>query len=423
MKVLVVGGGGREHTLAWALARSTDVTQVLVAPGNAGTQWTADDGIAPCENVAIGAEDLDAQVKFAVEQAIDLVVVGPEVPLAMGLVDALQSVDVPAFGPSKSAAQVEASKAFSKQLMQALGIPTARYGAFTAYEDGKAYLDTLDYNVVVKADGLAAGKGVIVCENKTDAQNALKDIMLDKAFGQAGSKVIIEERLEGPEVSVMAFCDGENIAVMPPARDHKRALDNDKGLNTGGMGAFSPVPDVSAEQIDEIAHTVIQPIVDGMKARGIPYKGVLYAGLMLTESGPRTLEYNCRFGDPETQVILPRLQTDLARILLACIDGTLDQLGLKWADDACATVVLTSPGYPESYPKGLLISGLDHVNEALVFHAGTAHKDGQTVTSGGRVISVSALGASMDNALESAYRELQHIHFDGVHYRTDIGRT
>lgn len=423
MKVLVVGGGGREHALAWALARSQDVAQVFVSPGNAGTKWQADKGIAPCENVAITAEDSNGQVKFAVEQAIDLVVVGPEVPLALGLVDTLQDAGISAFGPVQTAAQIEASKAFSKQLMVELGIPTARYEAFTTYEDAQSYLDTLDYNVVVKADGLAAGKGVIVCENKADAQTALKDIMLDKAFGIAGDAVIIEECLTGPEVSVMAFCDGEHIAVMPVARDHKRALNNDKGLNTGGMGAFSPVPDVTPEQLNEIARTVIQPVIDGMKARGIPYKGVLYAGLMLTPDGARTLEYNCRFGDPETQVILPRLQTDLARIMLACIEGTLDQIDLEWSDDACATVVVASPGYPASYPKGLAISGLDAVQDAMVFHAGTAYKDGQIVTSGGRVMAVSALGATMDSALTTAYDELAHINFDGMHYRTDIGRT
>ncbi|MEQ8674336.1 MAG: phosphoribosylamine--glycine ligase [Aggregatilineales bacterium] len=429
MKVLVVGNGGREHALAWALAWSERVGQIYVAPGNAGTAWqevagnVARRAIAASQNVDIAADDVDGIVKFAVENAIDLVVVGPEVPLSMGLVDALALAGIRAFGPTQAAAQIEASKAFSKQFMLDNNIPTAAYKTFTNYESAQHYVETLDHPVVVKADGLAAGKGVILCETQADALTALKEIMLDKAFGGAGSSVVIEEMLTGPELSVLAFCDGKTISLMPATRDHKRALDHDEGLNTGGMGAFTPVPDVTLELLNEIKETVIRPTVDAMAGAGMPYKGVLYAGIMLTPDGSKTLEFNCRFGDPETQVILPLLETDLTEIMLACIDGTLDQIDIKWRDQACATVILASPGYPLSYPKGLPISGIDAVQDALVFHAGTAMQDGQTVTSGGRVLAVSALGTDLDAALNTAYQELRHIHFDGMHYRTDIGRT
>lgn len=429
LNILVVGNGGREHALAWALAWSERVGQIFVAPGNAGTAWqkvagnVARRAIAASQNVDIAADDVDGIVKFAVENAIDLVVVGPEVPLAMGLVDKLDAAGIKAFGPNKAAAQIEASKAFSKQFMLDNGIPTATYAAFTEFEDASDYVENLARPVVVKADGLAAGKGVIMCQTPADAHAALKEIMLDKAFGRAGNTVVIEEMMTGPELSVLAFCDGKTVALMPATRDHKRALDNDEGLNTGGMGAFTPVPDATPELLDEIKKRVIQPTIDAMARAGIPYKGVLYAGMMLTPDGAKTLEFNCRFGDPETQVILPLLKTDLVTIMLACIDGTLDQFDIEWSDHACATVILASPGYPASYPKGLPISGLDAVNDAIVFHAGTALKDGQTVTSGGRVLSVSALGDDMDAALSTVYQELQNIHFDGMHYRTDIGRT
>ena len=426
---LVVGSGGREHALAWSLARSWRVTQVYVAPGNAGTQWQG----APCiegyrpfvsaENVDITADDIEGIVAFATKQSIGLVVVGPEVPLAAGLVDVLTAAGIKAFGPTQAAAQLEASKAFSKQFMQEHKIPTAAYAAFDDFEAALAYVRDLNRPVVVKADGLAAGKGVIVCDDVAQAESALAEIMQDKAFGDAGATVIVEERLTGPELSVLAFVDGDTIAVMPPTRDHKRALDGDEGLNTGGMGAFTPVPEFTPELIAEIEATVLRPAVDGMKAQGTPYKGVLYAGLMLTPDGPKTLEFNCRFGDPETQVILPLLETDLTRILLACVDGTLDSFEVEWSDEACATVVLASPGYPGSYPKGLPISGVDKISEAIVFHAGTARDGQQVVTSGGRVMAVSAVGADMDAALTKAYAELKRIHFDGMHYRTDIGRT
>lgn len=428
INALVVGSGGREHALAWSLARSWRVKQVYVAPGNAGTQWQG----APCiegfrpfvgsQNVDIAAEDINALVQFSVKNDIGLAVIGPEVPLSLGLVDALNDAGIKTFGPTRAAAQIEASKAFAKQFMRDHDIPTAEYAAFSDYDSAVRYLEEFNRPVVVKADGLAAGKGVIVCDDLVSAKAALKEILVDGAFGTAGTQVIIEERLTGPELSVLAFSDGKHVAVMPPTRDHKRAFDGDEGPNTGGMGAYSPVPDVTPELIDTIKRTVLEPTIAGLAAQGTPYVGVLYAGLMLTPDGAKTLEFNCRFGDPETQVILPLLETDLPRVLMACVDGTLDTLEIEWSDEACATVVLASPGYPASYPKGLPISGVDKVQDAIVFHAGTARENGQLVTNGGRVLAVSALGADMDAALQNAYRELKRISFEGAHYRTDIGQ-
>ncbi len=431
LTVLVVGGGGREHALAWALARSWRVRRVYVAPGNAGTQWAA----APCveghrpyiesTNVDIPAEDIPALVKFAAENEVGLVVVGPEVPLANGIADAMNEADIPVFGPSKVAAQIESSKAFSKQFMRDLIIPTADYAVFTDYDEAVAYVDEQAVPLVVKADGLAAGKGVFVCDDADDAKDALKQILTDGEFGEAGTSVIIEERLEGPEVSVLAFSDGETIAMMPPARDHKRAFDNDEGPNTGGMGAFSPPPDVDDALMAEIIRMAIIPVIKGLAAMGTPYVGVLYAGLILTSVGPKVLEYNCRFGDPETQVILPRLKTDITQILGACVAGNLAEISVEWRDEACATVVMASPGYPGSYPKGLEITGLENVGafkeDTLVFQAGT-ERDGQTLlTNGGRVLAVSGLGDTLEEALDRAYDGVKRINFEGVHYRTDIG--
>lgn len=415
MRVLVVGSGGREHAITWALTRSSQVREIAVAPGNAGTEDIARN---------LDVTDIPGLVYFATRQQLDLVVVGPEEPLANGLVDALQAEGIPAFGPTQAAAQIEASKAFAKAFMQQHGIPTAEYETFDDYDAASNYVNKLNRPVVVKADGLAAGKGVFVCDDVPQALEALKTILLDSAFGAAGGRVIVEERLTGPELSVLAFCDGKSLKAMPSARDHKRAYDGDAGPNTGGMGAFAPVPDISLEYLGEIAQSCLQPVIDGLAAQGTPYVGVLYAGLMLTPDGPKVLEYNCRFGDPETQVILPLLESDLFEVMQHCVNGTLDQMDIQWKSGACATVVAASPGYPGSYPKGLPITGTDDVQDALVFHAGTDYDTaGRLMTVGGRVLAVSGVGDDLDDALMRAYREISHIHFEGMYYRRDIGRT
>ena len=414
MKILIVGSGGREHALAWKLAQSPLVEEIFIAPGNAGTGLIG-------TNVPIAVEDVAGLVAFAREKGIGLTAVGPEIPLALGLVDAFQAAGLTVFGPTQAAAQLETSKAFAKAFMQEVGIPTAVSATFTNYQQAANYLP--DGPVVVKASGLAAGKGVIVCDNRAEAEAALRQIMLDREFGPAGDEVIIEERLSGPEVSLLAFCDGQTAVPLPPARDHKRAYDGDLGPNTGGMGVYAPPPDVDAALVDHIMRTVIQPAVDGMARRGAPYVGVLYAGIMLTAVGPKVLEFNCRFGDPETQALLPLLDGDLAEILLACAAGRLTPEMVRVHSGACATVVMAAPGYPGTYPKGLPITGLEAVpEEVVVFHAGTHHADGQIVTSGGRVLCVSALGADLATAVSRAYAGVAAIHFDGAHYRTDIGR-
>ncbi|MBZ0292904.1 MAG: phosphoribosylamine--glycine ligase, partial [Anaerolineae bacterium] len=387
--VLVVGSGGREHAIAWALRRSPQVRQIYVAPGNAGTANIA-------TNVDIPADDIAGLATFAQANGVTFVVVGPEVSLAAGLVDAMIALSIPAFGPTRAAAQLEASKAFAKDFMRRHHIPTGDYQTFTDYEEAADYVTALDKPVVIKADGLAAGKGVLICDDAAEAQDALQQILVDRAFGDSGDTVLVEERLAGPELSVLAFSDGNHIAVMPCARDHKRVYDDDQGPNTGGMGAFAPAPGIPASLLTEIRETVLQPTIDGMAAEGTPYVGVLYAGLMLTDAGPKVLEFNCRFGDPETQVILPLLATDLMDIFIACVENSLNELNIQWHDEACATIVLASPGYPGSYPKGLPICGLDQLEqhpEAIVFHAGTAQQGDQVVTAGGRVLAVSATGA------------------------------
>jgi phosphoribosylamine--glycine ligase len=417
--ILVVGGGGREHALVWALSRSPNAGAIFAAPGNAGTAALA-------TNVPIQADDSEALVQFALQTGIDLTVVGPEAPLAAGLVDALQAVGLRAFGPTQAAAQLEASKAFAKDFMRARGIPTGRYATFSAYDDAVAYVQTLptDEGVVVKASGLAAGKGVLMCANRAEALAALDEIMSVRAFGAAGNEVLIEERLSGPELSLLAFADGTTVVPMVPARDHKRVFDGDQGPNTGGMGVYAPPPDADAALVAQITRDVLVPTVRGMAAAGTPYVGVLYAGLMLTADGPRVLEFNCRFGDPETQVILPLLESDLLATMEACIDGRLAETGVHFRDAACAAVVAAAPGYPGPYPKGLTIEGVAaaEARGALVFHAGTARRDGQLVSAGGRVLAVSALGADLAAAVGGAYDGLAAIHFTGLHYRRDIGR-
>ena len=418
MKVLVIGSGGREHALLWKLRQSDRVGQIFVAPGNAGTAVSA-------TNIPIKADDIFELIRFAQEHAIGLAVVGPEIPLAAGIVDAFQAAGLTIFGPTQAAARLESSKAFAKAFMVKHGIPTAAAGTFTNYDDALAYVEAQHTapGLVIKAGGLAAGKGVIICDDVEQAKTALQQIMVDRTFGNAGDEVVIEDRLSGPEVSLLAFCDGKTAVPMLPARDHKRAYDNDKGPNTGGMGAFAPPRDVDQALISEIMSTVIQPTIDGMAANGTPYVGVLYAGIMLTPDGPKVLEFNCRFGDPETQVILPMLDSDLADIMLACIEGRLQPEMVQRHNGGCATIVMAAPGYPGSYPKGLPISGLDAVPEdVIVFHAGTKQENGRIVTSGGRVLAVSAVGDNVQTAVSRAYAGMQAIHFEGAHYRTDIGR-
>lgn len=412
--ILIIGSGGREHALAWKLAQSPLVGEIFIAPGNAGTALVG-------TNVPIKVDDVAGLVAFAREKGIGLTAVGPEIPLALGLVDAFQAAGLPVFGPTQAAAQLEASKAFAKAFMQEVGIPTAVSATFTDYPQAASYLP--DGPSVIKASGLAAGKGVIVCDNRAEADAALRQIMLEREFGAAGDEVVIEERLTGPELSVLAFCDGKTAVPLCPARDHKRAYDGDLGPNTGGMGVYAPPPDVDAALVERIMQTVIQPAVDGMARRGTPYIGVLYAGIMLTPDGPKTLEFNCRFGDPETQVILPLLDGDLAEIMLACIEGRLTPEMVRVHPGACATVVMAAPGYPGSYPKGLPISGLaDAPEDVLVFHAGTKAQDGQIVSDGGRVLCISGRGADLATAVARAYAGVAAIHFEGAHYRKDIGR-
>lgn len=416
-RILIVGNGGREHALAWALKKSSHVGEVLIASGNAGTATIG-------QNVAISPEDVPALVKFADEHRFDLVVIGPEVPLSLGLTDELHKIGLRVFGPVQASAQIESSKAFAKGLMVKKNIPTAEYAEFTDEASARAYLQTCKHPVVVKANGLAAGKGVVVCDNKEQAEEALNYLIHSGGFGDASSKIIIEERLYGVEASVLAFCDGKTVSLMPPARDHKRALDGDKGANTGGMGAFAPISDLSADDLAHIQKIVMQPMIDILAEQGMPFVGILYAGLMLTADGVKVLEYNARFGDPETQVLLPLLETDLYDIMTACVDGRLAEMTIQWKNAFCATVVLASVGYPASYPKGLPIHGLGASSEGvMVFHAGTSQKEDAILTNGGRVLAVSAFGDTLLSALDRAYDHISYIQFDGMHYRKDIGRT
>ena len=416
-KVLVVGSGGREHCLAWKLAQSPHVGQIFIAPGNGGTARLG-------QNIPIPDSNITSLKRFALESDIDLTVVGPEAPLAAGIVDEFNMAGLRAFGPSKIAARLEASKAFAKNFMIEAGIPTAAYGAFQDYDQALTYLDGSEWpdGVVIKASGLAAGKGVIICDTAEEAREAVHGMMVARDFGEAGAEVVIEERLTGPEVSVLCFSDGKSVVPMLPARDHKRAYDGDQGPNTGGMGAYAPPPDLAPSFVTDITATILQPVVEKFTAAGTPYIGVLYAGLMLTPTGPKVLEFNCRFGDPETQVILPLLQADLYEIMQSCLDGTLSPVQVRIAEGACATVVMAAPGYPGKYPKGLEVQGDDAVQEALVFHAGTAESGGRLCTNGGRVLAVTALGDDVQQAVEKAYAGVEQIHFEGAHYRTDIGR-
>ncbi len=413
MKVLVVGSGGREHAIVWKLAQSPKVTKLYCAPGNGGIAE-----LAECVNIK--ATDIDAIVRFAEEEDIDLTVVAPDDPLALGMVNALEKAGRRAFGPTAEAALIEASKSFSKRLMKKYGIPTADFNVFDSEEEAIKYLEQADYPIVVKADGLALGKGVIIAEDKIQAAEAVRSMMSGGKFGKAGSRVVIEEYMTGPEVSVLCFTDGKTIVPMVSSQDHKRALDNDKGLNTGGMGTFSPSLHYTAEHEKFVREHILQATVDAMNSEGRPFKGVLYFGLMLTPKGVKVLEYNARFGDPETQVVLPRLQSDLYEIFEAVIDGRLAHTEIKWNDKAAVCVVMASGGYPQSYETGFEITGLP-VENAIVFHAGTKLENGKLVTAGGRVLGVTALGEDIADARTKAYDAVSKIHFKNAHYRHDIG--
>ena len=418
MKILVVGGGGREHAIIRALKKSPDCGDIWCAPGNGGIGYDA-----TCKNIS--ATDVDAMVAFAKAEAFDYVVVAQDDPLALGMVDALAKVGIPAFGPDAAAARIEASKVFSKDLMKKYGIPTAAYENFDDPEKALAYLETADFPIVLKADGLALGKGVLICNNLEEAKAGVQTIMLDKQFGAAGNQMVIEEFMTGREVSVLSFVDGKTIKCMTSAQDHKRALDGDQGLNTGGMGTFSPSP-FYTEEVDKFCKDhIYQATVDAMRAEGREFKGVIFFGLMLTPKGPRVLEYNARFGDPETQVVLPRMKTDIVDVFEACIDGTLDQIDLEFEDNAAVCVVLASGGYPVAYEKGFPIHGLESFKGKdgyYVFHAGTRKVDGQIVTNGGRVLGVTAVGSDLKTARANAYEAVKLVEFEKAYCRSDIGK-
>lgn len=418
MKVLIVGSGGREHAIATSVAKSKRVDKIYCAPGNAGIAQ-----IAEC--VSIGAMELEKLADFAEEKKIDLTIIGMDDPLVAGVVDVFEARGLRVFGPRKNAAILEGSKAFSKDLMKKYNIPTAAYETFTSSEDALAYLETSNYPIVLKADGLALGKGVLICNTKEEAKAGVKTLMLDKQFGSAGDKIVIEEFMTGREVSVLCYCDGTHIAPMTSAQDHKRAKDGDQGLNTGGMGTFSPSPFYTKE-VDEFCHKYIyQASMDAMKAEGRDFVGIMFFGLMLTANGPRVLEYNARFGDPEAQVVLPRMENDIIDVMEACIDGKLDQVDLKFQDNAAVCVVLASDGYPESYEKGKLISGLDTFKDKegyYVFHAGTKQTEEGIVTNGGRVLGVTAKGKDLKEARANAYKATEWISFENKYMRNDIGK-
>lgn len=419
MNILLIGSGGREHALAWKLSQSKQVTRIFVAPGNGGTASTP-----KCENVPILERNIPGLLAFAQKNEVTLTVVGPEAPLVAGIVDQFQEAGLRIFGPSRAAAQLEGSKAFSKQFMQRHGIPTGRAAIFADFDEATRYLRTLDAPPVIKASGLAAGKGVILPDSKEDAAQVLQEMLLRNRFGAAGQTVLVEERLHGPELSVLAFSDGETLRIMPGAQDHKRLLDGDRGPNTGGMGAFAPSPLATPALLIQIEQEILRPTVAGMAAEGTPYVGVLYAGLMLTEEGPKVLEFNCRFGDPETQVILPLLESDLLELFLACTEGRLHDQTPEWKPETAVTVVMASGGYPGEYVKGVEITGIREAERrgCLVFHAGTKLKDDRLVTNGGRVLAVTGLGTTLDQAVEQAYTGVQQIRFNQAFYRRDIGR-
>ena len=416
MRVLLIGNGGREDAIAWKLAKSKELKKLYIASGNPGTaRWG--------ENVAIKTEDIGEIVKFAKENKVELVIVGPEDPLADGAVDALEAAGIKAFGPNKAAAQLEADKSFSKQIMRSSAVSTAEGRTFTRFEDAKAYIASRDEPVVVKAAGLAKGKGVIVCNEPSDGILAAEKIMVDRIFGSAGDKVVVEDKLIGEEASILAFVDGRNIYVMESAQDHKPVGDGDTGPNTGGMGAYSPAPVVTDAMMSQIEREILVPVVDCMNRNDTPYKGVLYAGLMVTAGGPRVLEFNVRFGDPETQPIMMRLKSDLLEVCLAVCEQKLDRVTLEWDERPAVCVVMASGGYPGDYEKGKVVTGIseaEQLKDVVVFHAGTSVKDGKLVTAGGRVLGVTAIGGTIADAKKQAYEAVGKISFEGAHYRRDI---
>ena len=416
MRLLVIGGGGREHALTWKLAQSDRVSKIYCTPGNAGTAQLA-------ENVAIAPTELDRLVELARQQSIDLTVVGPEAPLAAGIVDRFQAEGLPIFGPTAQAARIEADKAYAKQLMREQAVPTAEARIFTEYQAARAYVASRDQGVVVKAAGLAEGKGVIVCDDPSDGLLALERVMKDRAFGDAGNTVVVEEKLTGQELSILAFVDGRSLYVLDASQDHKPIGDGDTGPNTGGMGAYTPVPIVTDAVMAQIEREILVPVVDGLTRRDVLYRGVLYAGLMLTTAGPKVLEFNCRFGHPEAQPILMRLRGDLVEVIEHAMAGTLDQVEIDYDPRPAVCVVMASGGYPGKYEKGKVIEGLDRVAElsdVMAFHAGTARRDGHVVTNGGRVLGVTALGVDLADAQKRAYEAADMIHFDGAYCRRDI---
>lgn len=418
MKVLVVGGGGREHALVWKIAQSPLVTQVFCAPGNPGTADLA-------LNLPIKVDEIDKLLGFAKSEGIDLTVVGPEQPLSLGIVDLFQEYGLKVFGPSRSAARIEASKAFSKDLMQKYQIPTAAYGVFTEVDPALAFIRQTGAPIVVKADGLAAGKGVVVAQTVEEANNAVREMLTGNAFGDAGSRVVIEEFLEGEEASFLVITDGKEVISLASAQDHKAIFDGDQGPNTGGMGAYSPAPVVTTQVHAAAMEQVVQRAVDGMAAEGCPYRGILYAGLMIKDGQVKTLEFNARFGDPECQPLLMRMKSDLVPLLLAVAEGSLAGRVIEWHDQAAVCVVMAAEGYPGDYPKGDVITGIEAAEElgqVKVFHAGTAEKDGAVVTAGGRVLGVTALGEDVAAAIAQAYRAVDRISWRGVQFRSDIGK-
>lgn len=418
MKILVVGSGGREHALCWKIAQSKKADKIYCAPGNAGVAEVA-------ECVAIGAMEFERLAEFAMQNEIDLTVIGMDDPLVGGIVDVFEEKGLRIFGPRKNAAILEGSKAFSKDLMKKYHIPTAAYENFDDPQKALEYLETAKFPIVLKADGLALGKGVLICNTLEEAKEGVKSIMLDKQFGTAGNQMVIEEFMTGREVSVLSFVDGKTIKIMTSAQDHKRAMDGDQGLNTGGMGTFSPSPFYTA-QVDEFCRKYIyQATVDAMRAEGREFKGIIFFGLMLTEDGPKVLEYNARFGDPETQVVLPRMKNDIVDVFEACVDGTLDQIDLEFEDNAAVCVVLASEGYPVKYEKGFPIEGLEKFKDQdsyFVFHAGTKMEEGKIVTNGGRVLGVTATGATLKEARANAYEAAKWVTFDNKYCRSDIGK-
>jgi phosphoribosylamine--glycine ligase len=417
MNVLIVGSGGREHALAWKIRQSPRVKRIFCAPGNAGIAAVAD-------LVPHAADDVAALARFARDERIDLTVVGPEVPLTMGIVDEFQRHGRRIFGPTREAAQIEGSKAFTKELLRRHGVPTAFFGVFSDADEAVRYVDEVGAPIVVKTDGLAAGKGVLICQTVKEAEDAINEVMRTRIFGDAGARVVVEEFLEGEEVSFIALTDGNTVLPMATSQDHKRAFDGETGPNTGGMGAFSPAPVVTPQLQERIVREIMEPVVRALKEAKIDYRGVLYAGLMITEAGPKVLEFNARFGDPECQALMLRLKSDLVPLMEACVDGRLAECDAVWDERAAACVVLAAAGYPGNYEKGKVIRGLEPLRgwqNGVVFHAGTARRDDVVVTNGGRVLGVTALGATVRDAVNEAYWAVEQIHWEGIQYRRDIG--